>query len=187
MSRNTGQRSRQPQGTPIGGQFAPEHDGGPATSLEVDGLASTYGGPATSLVQPTAPKTKFGLDRDVIWNLTNGGCYALAERLHHDLNLPLVAVCDQDDPDDDNEYHPLHAGVRLNSTAVLDAKGVWDQDVWLDEYSGDFIAEQADIGDDFSVWLGDGDYEDKIVTFQNDVNEAAERITTFFLRNPNEP
>ena len=49
MNRNTGQRSRQPQGTPIGGRFAPEHDGGPANSLEVDGLASTYGGPATSL------------------------------------------------------------------------------------------------------------------------------------------
>ena len=45
MNRNTRQRSRQPQGTPIGGEFAPEHDGGPATSLEVDGLAFAYGGP----------------------------------------------------------------------------------------------------------------------------------------------
>ena len=36
MNRTTGQRSRQPQGTPIGGQYAPEHDGGPATSLEVE-------------------------------------------------------------------------------------------------------------------------------------------------------
>ena len=43
MNRTTGQRSRQPQGTPIGGRFAPEHDGGPATSLEVDG-AEQYTG-----------------------------------------------------------------------------------------------------------------------------------------------
>ena len=39
MNRTTGQQPRQPQGTPIGGEFAPEHDGGPAASLEVDGLA----------------------------------------------------------------------------------------------------------------------------------------------------
>ena len=34
MNRNTGQRARQPKGIPIGGEFAPEHDGGPATSLD---------------------------------------------------------------------------------------------------------------------------------------------------------
>lgn len=132
---STSTPSRQPAGTPVGGQFA----------------ASSRPSADVSLLGYREPERAPGISEDDVDDFTNSGwCVALANALHERTGWPVAVLADTE-----ARLGWFHAGVRTPEGTLVDVAGEHHEYDWfdqycplVDEYGYDLEAEDPDYAYD---------------------------------------
>jgi len=91
-------------------------------------------------------KNDFAVPATIVSDFTEGACWRLAQALHQQTGWTIVTCSMEEDT-----AAWCHAAVKTPAGTIVDIKGEWDAETWLDEWACNLGADAviAEWGDDF--------------------------------------